>query len=49
LCLGVGDNPSSDVKGANEKGWVSVFVKTGNAMGDEEASKPSKKKKKKTK
>jgi ribonucleotide monophosphatase NagD (HAD superfamily) len=26
----VGDNPSGDVKGANDMGWTSILVKTGN-------------------
>ena len=25
----IGDNPKSDIEGANKKGWVSILVKTG--------------------
>lgn len=25
----IGDNPNSDIAGANAKGWVSILVKTG--------------------
>ena len=25
----IGDNPNSDIAGANNKGWVSILVKTG--------------------
>ena len=25
----IGDNPESDIAGANQKGWTSVLVKTG--------------------
>lgn len=25
----IGDNPASDIRGANAKGWVSILVKSG--------------------
>ena len=25
----IGDNPKSDIAGANQKGWTSILVKTG--------------------
>jgi ribonucleotide monophosphatase NagD (HAD superfamily) len=25
----IGDNPRSDIEGANKKGWISILVKTG--------------------
>ena len=31
----IGDNPKSDIKGANMKGWVSILVKTGVFKGPE--------------
>lgn len=31
----IGDNPSVDIKGANESGFVSVLVKTGVFQGKE--------------
>ena len=25
----IGDNPSSDIRGANDSGWISILVRTG--------------------
>ena len=30
----IGDNPATDIKGANEGGWVSILVKTGVFQGE---------------
>jgi len=32
----IGDNPKSDIKGTNDKGWVSILVKTGIFTGKDE-------------
>ena len=34
----IGDNPHSDIAGANAKGWVSILVKTGVFLVDAETS-----------
>ena len=36
----IGDNPDSDIDGANRRGWVSILVKTGifNAEKEENSS-----------
>ena len=31
----IGDNPKSDIDGANRKGWVSILVKTGIFKGED--------------
>ena len=31
----IGDNPNSDIKGANSQGWISILVKTGVYQGQE--------------
>lgn len=40
----IGDNPASDVRGANARGgkWVSVLVRTGNFSGDNDGTDPAK-------
>jgi len=34
----IGDNPKSDIEGANKKGWTSILVKTGVFVVDAESS-----------
>lgn len=31
----IGDNPASDIRGANEKGWESILVRSGVFRGED--------------
>ena len=38
----IGDNPKSDIKGANENGWISILVRTGLFKGENDEKNPAK-------
>ncbi len=38
----IGDSPVSDIKGANEYGWISILVRTGLFKGDNDENNPAK-------
>ncbi len=38
----IGDTPESDIKGANDQGWISILVRTGLFKGDNDEKNPAK-------